>query len=362
MNLDSLMDALTNVVAVLILVLVLVQADAAKKVEQYYEALEPATEEDLAKTQEQLKKLIDQKEQAEQLKKEDPPDPQELEKAKQSILRLQQQIDSKQTELAHVDELRKLEEKVRQELDTEKKKTEALQKEIAMLESSLDQTPILKPIAPAEVTIPDSQDIPPTADVFYALARGDRVHFVDTIGPLKEFEQVFKKERNDWKIEKVEIRGEDVVIYDQEKITALLAKTPLRNNQGHRIEVPANPMGDRLFVDIYPDLEKGGTTIDQLRQKDNPFGFLMRQLAMNNRNAVVIFRVSPDAFPTYLEARKFVDLNRISAGWEVYGDVKIRTWIPDLMVKRLKDPPPRPPPDPNKKEPERPPQLKTKLD
>ena len=50
MNLDSLMDALTNVVAVLILVLVLVQADATKKVEMFLEALEPATEEEIAES------------------------------------------------------------------------------------------------------------------------------------------------------------------------------------------------------------------------------------------------------------------------------------------------------------------------
>jgi hypothetical protein len=44
-NLDSLMDALTNVVAVLILVLVLVQADVSQKVVEFLDGLKPATPE-----------------------------------------------------------------------------------------------------------------------------------------------------------------------------------------------------------------------------------------------------------------------------------------------------------------------------
>ena len=45
LNLDSLMDALTNVVAVLILVLLLVQANVTQKIQAFIEDLEPATQE-----------------------------------------------------------------------------------------------------------------------------------------------------------------------------------------------------------------------------------------------------------------------------------------------------------------------------
>eukprot|EP01051_Picozoa_sp_SAG22_P033874 SAG22_NODE_15061_length_358_cov_0.776062_1_plen_71_part_01 len=55
MNLDSLMDALTNVVAVLILVLVLVQVDVSQKVSEFLDNLKPATAEDIAQNEALLK-------------------------------------------------------------------------------------------------------------------------------------------------------------------------------------------------------------------------------------------------------------------------------------------------------------------
>ena len=56
-NLDSLMDALTNVVAVLILVLLLVQADVAQKVVQFLEGLKPATPEQIVEAKKTVEEL-----------------------------------------------------------------------------------------------------------------------------------------------------------------------------------------------------------------------------------------------------------------------------------------------------------------
>jgi len=57
-NLDSLMDALTNVVAVLILVLILVQADVSKKVVDFLEGLEPATSEQVEASKKEVEIFV----------------------------------------------------------------------------------------------------------------------------------------------------------------------------------------------------------------------------------------------------------------------------------------------------------------
>ncbi len=59
------MDALTNVVAVLILVLVLVQADATRKVQKFLDDMKPATPEDVVASEKRLKTLQERQKQLE---------------------------------------------------------------------------------------------------------------------------------------------------------------------------------------------------------------------------------------------------------------------------------------------------------
>ena len=356
MNMDSLMDALTNVVAVLILVLVLVQADAAKKVEVYLEALEPATEEELVENRKTLELLKQQRLNSQELMEAETADPAELEKVRQELLQLREDVATEESEQVAMSELKRLELQVRKERDTEQKETLDLQKEIEVLLGNLDDSPVLKAIPPVNVSIPDSRPIPDNAEIFYVLVRKDRVHFVDTSPALKEFEALVRRNRNKWKLETIKRQGADLTIYDQAKITADLKSYKFRSDQGHRTTIPLNPIHTRLAMDIYPDLEKGGFPVETLHNKQSPFNFLMRRL-LTKRNAVVMYQVAPNAFDTYLLARKHSDMYRLPAGWDVYGDVKIRTWMSEYTVKRLKEPPP-PNPDAIK----RPPHIKKTLD
>jgi RNAse (barnase) inhibitor barstar len=359
MNLDSLMDALTNVVAVLILVLLLVQANATKQVEEYFESLEPATEEELAQTQKEMEKLNEEKLKAEELLETEAPDPSLLAKLREEIRLMNLDLSKEERSNKALAELLKLREEIEKERDEEKAKTKAFQEEIAMLESNLDQTPVLKPLPPAEVSIPDSRPIPDNADMYYVIVKGDRVHFIDAATPLKEFENLVKRNKSKWKVESKKRKGDDLVIYDQQKINDFLKTHKLRSPEGHRVTIPPNPSNVRLFMDIYPDLKKGGTDVKDLTRRGNKFHMQLQQLSMK-RNVVLMYRVHPDGFQTYLQARKISDLSRIPAGWELNGDIKVRTWMTDISVTRLKDPPPR---DPNApKRPPGPPALKSTLD
>ena len=152
-NLDSLMDALTNVVAVLILVLILVQADVSKKVVEFMEGLKPATPEQVANAGKKLKSLQAKSKKLDQFLSREAPSQKEIEAEKRQLALLEKDMEKRDDLLAKLDQLKKLAEKVKAQRDAESKKTTKIQEEIARLESLLDKTPILK-IEPTVVRIP----------------------------------------------------------------------------------------------------------------------------------------------------------------------------------------------------------------
>ncbi|MBT6399791.1 MAG: hypothetical protein HOK04_08385, partial [Verrucomicrobia bacterium] len=91
-NLDSLMDALTNVVAVLILVLILVQADVSKKVVDFLEGLEPATSEQVEASKKEVEILVKRVAELDQLLQKDAPTQVEIEVEKRQLALLEKDV------------------------------------------------------------------------------------------------------------------------------------------------------------------------------------------------------------------------------------------------------------------------------
>jgi hypothetical protein len=351
------MDALTNVVAVLILVLVLVQADVTQKVVKFLEDLQPATPEEVKASKDLLEEIEKKKESVVEKLKEDAPTLAEIEEEKRRIALLEKSIVESDELLADVKELKELEEKIRKERDAENEQTVSIQEEIAKLEAQLDQTPVIQAPPPAEVTIPNSRPIPPKAVVYHALAIKDRVHIIDPNGLLEVFEEEFKKHKRDWLIERIKQQGFDRYIYDQEKITAHFKNFDFRNTQGQKVEIIAYPAGSRLHIEVSPDLEKGGTPMEELEKPGSAYSKAALKMKSDSRS-VVLFHVNPDSFNTYLKGRGLLDRANIPAGWEVSGAKSWRFPIPDIEVNRLEDPPPAP----DKPKPPGPPVIGPKLD
>lgn len=341
-NLDSLMDALTNVVAVLILVLILVQADVTRKVAKFIEDLQPATPEQVEQAKNLLAEAVRKKQSIEEKLRQDAPTPEQIEEEKRSIALLEKALETNDKLLADLNELKILETKVRKERDTENAATVRVQEEIAKLLAQLDQTPVLKAPTPAEVTIPNSRPIPPKAIVYHALAIRDRIHMIDPHTPLAMFDDEFKKHKRDWLVERIKQKGTDRLVYDQRKIAAHFKTFDFKNGQGQKIEVITQPTWHFLQIAITPDLDKGGTPLDSLEKQGSEFSKTAASL-MSNIRAVVLFHVNPDSFNCYLKARGLLDKTKVSAGWEVWGGNSWRVTIPDVEVKRLEEPPPPPP-------------------
>ena len=358
-NLDSLMDALTNVVAVLILVLLLVSVDAGRKVQQFLDDLKPATPEEIIASKQRIEELKKEREEIEVKLKEDPPSPEQIEEEKRQIALLEKSVEESKVALADIDKLRELEKTVRKERDDENEANTAIQVEISELEALLDQTPTIKPDTPTVVSIPNNRPIPSDANVYYAIAAKERLHIIDPVTPLKIFDEEFKKNRQEWLAQRIQQKGADRYIYDGRKIAKYFETFDWKNPRGQKIEIRTYPTWNRLELVITPDLEKGGTPTEELSVRGSEF-FNAAIALKQDFKAVLMFYVNTDSFQTYLEARALADKANIAAGWEINGSREYKVRLTEIEVKRLEDPPP-PPANPAPRPPG-PPPVKPKLD
>jgi len=379
-SLDSLMDALTNVVAVLILVLLLVSADVKQKVEQFFDDLEPATPEEIEENKKKIEELEKEQQKLDQLLSEKPPSPEDLQAEKRKLALLEKAIQDTEAKnrelLANLEQLKKLEKERRKQLEQEEKKTTFMQEEIARLEALLDDTPILD-IPATEVSIPESRDIPNNSETYYALVTQDRVHFIDPFTPVETIEGEFKKNKSKWRLDRVKRGGDRIEIFDQSKIAEHFKNFDFKNTRNQEVKLITNPIHTRVSLLIKPDLKEGGTHIDDINKKDSLFVKILTKLR-SNRKAVLFFVVDSKSFNTYLQARDLTDKAEISAGWEMNSmrmendetldmpnaQGTFNMLLKEIEVNRLKDPPPPPPKKPgdDKPKPEGPPKIGPKLD
>lgn len=358
-NLDSLMDALTNVVAVLILVLILVQTEVTQKVTEFLENLEPATPEQVVESQEALEELEEKRQLRVELLKEDPTTPAQLEEEKRKLALLEKNVTLDESLLVDLEELRKLEREVRRKRDSELAESNALQEEIARLEAQIDTTPVLKAPLPTAVTIPNSRSIPANARIYHAMVRVNRVHFIDVHTPAETFYDEVKRNRRELFMERIRVKGADRQIYNHQKTLDHFKGFDFQNPYGQKVAIISNPTQPHLILEITPEPTKSGTALEGLDAPDNQFKDILRELRRDRRN-VLLFLVSPDSFNTYLVARALADKAGIPAGWEVDGRTSFRHVLRELEVNRLEEPKPRGPDDPPR--PPQPPKIGPKLD
>lgn len=382
-SLDSLMDALTNVVAVLIFVLLLVNCDVSQKVVKMMEDLVPVTEEEMSKLKEMLKNLELDKKKLEDLKNQKPPSQDEIDAMQKALLMKQELLKNKKSQIdlnnKSIAELQKLHDQTLAERDAEKKETDELMAEIERLEALLDTTPVLKEIPATEITIPATRPIPEDAYVYYAYVADNRVHLLDPLkideivaeeieknkknllAPKEEKEKEKEddkdKERSrDRKSSRERDKKEEPPVLDQAKTIDFLSKLDFKLPPGQRLTFSIPPHGATFGYRLNPDYRNGGTTLEELKNPNNTFAQALSRIRPPNE--VVIFRVSPESMMTYALAREFVENRKIPCGWEVvdrnHVDGSRRTEFSKALEgfrgKPTATPPPR---DPNYKPPEK---------
>ena len=361
LSLDSLMDALTNVVAVLILALLLVNLDVTQRIVEFTEGLQPVTPEELEQTKQELEDISQELDRAREVSEAEPPSEEILEEEKRNIALLEKQIEeqklSNEEKLRSVEELRAKEAELREARDAAKEKTVAFQEEIKRIEALLDTSKQVEPIPPTEVTIPQSRPIPENARQYFVMVRGDRLHFIDSFTPVETAEEAVESRRKELMLERIRRQGRDGTLYDQQATAKVLQALDFQPREGQTISVSVVPHAARLYLNITPDLQKGGTTLEELSQPQNPFVDAVRKIS-SDRRAVLIYLVAPDAFATYLAAREITDKIGVPAGWEIDTSQQRRITLDNIEVKPTATPPP---PAPKKPE-EGPPKIQRKLD
>lgn len=357
-NLDSLMDAMTNVVAVLILVLLLVQVDVSNMVQQFLDELKPATPEDVAEAQARVDLLIKKRDNRLSILKTAAPDPAILEEEKQRLAMLQQQLETAKARTSERNKALEQAARLRKERDALQARVATQEKQVAQLGKQLEATPI-KVARPDIVSVPASRPIPEGANVFYCYVIHNRLHLIDPVTPLRRFEREFKINKTKIKHERIEQRGADRYRHDTRAVLTHFKNFNWGPTQpGQKVTLESTPYWSRLHIRTTLDLDKGGVSASQLESKDSPFHQALLALS-RQPGSVLMFRVHTDSFETYLKARDIADIAKVPAGWEVYWARHHQFPIMSMEVKPYGEAPV----DPNAKpKPPSPPTLKPTLD
>lgn len=383
MNLDSLLDTMTNVVGILIIVLIVTQLNVAAAVKRIFSEFPPVSEEQLAELRVKVEK---EKEELAELQKTDPEklkeEKKELEEAVAEAIEkrktAKEELEGlKKTDTANKAELLKLEVAMKEaeakgdEVKGKEGEVNLLLAEIAKLKAELDDTPIFTEPPPKVVRMPDPRSVPKgaVAKTFYCI--GDRVIYL----PMVEFQEAMKEKLEaaasdrlnpQWaklvaskKTAKVNGRNVETNVYDPRQVMAYLKANPLEN-ETMKVDftVPETSNRGRLTL-VFK--ENAGETAEQIAYAGSGFQRAVRTL--KSQNVYLWFIVMPDAFDSYLLARAYVDSNKVPAGWEpgyppAAGKPLTSTAVCyNMEFKQMKKPPPpdptKPPPPPAPKRPGR---------
>ena len=374
-SLDSLMDALTNVVAVLIFVLLLVNCDVAQTVVKIMEDIVPVSEEEMRQAQEMLKQIDLDAKKLEELKKQPQPSKLEFEELQKALEALKKLKDEKLKKIeAHGGEMAELQrrhDEAQAARDTEQQKNVAMQEEIRRLEILLDTTPVEKDIPATDITIPASRPIPEGAKVVNVFVVDNQVIVADSDSMmeqvLKNFENLKKnkdkfalpeEEESEEEVgedgkklsaaerraarekKKAEAKIEKPILFDKDKSIPELGK--FTKTPPGRWYMQSQPWWGHVdLVGEFHGLKEGATTLEQLKQPSNLFTSALSKIRPPNE--VVMFQVHPDSLYTYALAREIVDKKGIAAGWNVTDYMALRIGVPGVSVKPTGPPPERPP-------------------
>jgi len=354
MNLDSLLDTLTNVVGFLVIVMVLMNLGAREAVDRI-RAINPEVfgirQEDVDRNQSQL---LQRQALLEELRRQINALTLEIKKLQE----IQKPTKPTATPKMSATEARRLIDQRQKQIQQLEQKFAATIEEIARLKALLERTPI--PIAgpSTEISVPDPKLAPTNAVPIWFLCHRNRVTLMDLDGlqqtagrTINTMKGVLQHRGTPSKSLPKPKKGETIIEFDGPKVEDYFKRTPV-GNQLFRLSVRTAP--DRtsatLVMAPYPN---AGETIDDINKPNSIFQTLLRRAAMGNHYARFI--VSPDSFPVYLRARTIIDGYKIPAGWEIVSTPEYSATLANVRIYQRVIPKPVPPPPPGTPQPKRPP-------
>jgi Asp-tRNA(Asn)/Glu-tRNA(Gln) amidotransferase C subunit len=311
MNLDSLLDTLTNVVGVLVMVLMLVSLNVQKAVQRIRE-IDPSqlgvSEAELAKMRTQAEEVTKKRSELEKLA-----DAETLAKAKQelvatldriNILRLAPPTAPPPSKI-NLAEIRKdAEEKSKKAADLAKQLTD-VEKELARLKALLAETPELGPAPPAKlVSLPNPREAPPGAKQHLFICRGGKVMAFDP-NDLRDR----AKKRAEAMLKPLRAKAGPNGNIDCEKFIQQFNSAGTISDSTAKMRLGV----ENFNLYIYYEYRSSGETARQLAAQNSDFRRTLRRL--NPAKDYATFLVWNDSFETYVEARRICDEMGLLAGW-----------------------------------------------
>ena len=355
-NMDSLLDALTNVVGILVIVLVAVQLssqEAARRMEEMIAQIDPAEQERIKQAAKDSEAKLEEMKLALQTESDkEKIDPEKLLAMLQddiaaAELKAKKDLLAAEAAEKEAEEKKLAAEKLRRSLMAQLATLEEKEKEFTVaktdLLAKLENMPTLNAPPPKEVRPPTPKDIPRNKDGNALLqerkvlvSNGKVIPFVD---PGKQMETAIKN-RLKMIIDKNKINvGEGNYISNEAQAMKLIDefnKDPAKNKY---FDLKLVRAGRQIRVEIVPTEECGEEPEEAVR---GIFGTVLRNM---QGKWYLRYLVEPDSFETYMAMRKVTDSSGFYAGWTSID--------PDSYLHSLSSgynigekPNPRPPRDP----------------
>ena len=357
-NMDSLLDALTNVVGILVIVLVAVQLssqEAAQRMEEMIAQIDPAEQERIKQAaKDSEEKLEEMKLALQEESEKDEIDPDKLLAMLQddiaaAELKAKKDLLAAEAAEKEAEEKKLAAEELRRSLLAQLATLEEKEKEFTVaktdLLAKLENMPTLNAPPPKEVRPPTPKDIPRNKDGNALLqerkvlvSNGKVIPFVD---PGKQMETAIKN-RLKMIIDKNKINvGEGNYISDESQAMKLIDefnKDPAKNKY---FDLKLVRAGRQIRVEIVPTEECGEEPEKAVR---GIFGTVLRNM---QGKWYLRYLVEPDSFETYMAMRKVTDSSGFYAGWTI---IDPGTYLHSLSsgYNIGERPPPRPPRNPGK--------------
>lgn len=344
-SLDSLLDTMTNVVAILVILLIVTQlgvSDAVKRIA----AKNPVDPEQVAATRKSVERKRGRLETLKALAESTPDSPVEignqLKSTRVDIENVRKKIKQSETEekrllllaTAQAEQKSKLEELTRLNEEIQSKLSE-----IQKIEAQLEKIPVRSAIPTRVVNLPNPRPAPRGAKPFLMLIRNQRVYPLDF-----EYFRAQAESRALEIIDRLKLNRDPRKGIDAGKFLTAFNRKKLRDKF---FEVTMKANGPTPVLVFQPIANKG---FDH-RLLTNRLGPFHRSLAsMNPQQFYISFLVWADSFETYLLARQACSQHGLAAGWAPQSTP--RPYERNLGGKLRFGPPPPPPKiDPNKPKP-----------
>lgn len=366
LNLDSLMDTLTNVVGLLVLLLVFLQlglGDAVKSIREKNPGLFGLSEQDVEKAKETEKVQEDLRKKLDEQRAE----------AERAVKKIQDSLAAEKSKLPpqpvaattmKAEEVQKLVDEHRKKADTLQGEFSKMDEQLAKLLAMLATTPDPKAPSNTAVTLPDPHAVPAGYEPLYLFCKENRIICVNLPALRNAGADRIEANRSsfEWKssedkgklstgrglqgAQKANVKSADIakaIIYDGKKIQdAFNVKSMVY--QDFKLSFKSYDTSASLNMLLEP-LDNRGETKADLSGSHSKYIGMLSSIRAKKQKVFAQFLVSADSFEIYLEARALLAKYEIPAGWQILYGPKWEVGLAQpIKVYQRVVPPPQPAP------------------